>query len=168
MASWQNCKLAKWQVGKIASWQNGKLMKCQVNKMASWSIANWWNGKLEKWQVDKMASWQNGKLMKCQVNKMASWLNSKLIKWHIGKMASWQNVNLMKWLSAKFFVLVLLHLFACSEWNFEREKRKTSFPPFSWPPRFLKIRLGLYSKNVSLITLVWAMSKLWCHNYICW
>ncbi len=22
--------------------------------------------------------------------------------------------------------------------------------------------------NVSLITLVWAVSKLWCHNYICW
>jgi hypothetical protein len=51
---WQNGKLAKWQVGKMANWQNGKWAKWQVGKMASWQ-----NGRLAKWQVGKMASWQN-------------------------------------------------------------------------------------------------------------
>jgi hypothetical protein len=33
MASWQNGKLTKWQVDKVASWQNVKFTKCQVDKM---------------------------------------------------------------------------------------------------------------------------------------
>jgi hypothetical protein len=55
MASWQNGKLTKWQVGKMASWQNGKLAKWQFDKMAS----------------SKMAIRQNGNLTKCQVGKMS-------------------------------------------------------------------------------------------------
>ncbi len=44
MVSWQNGKLAKWQVGEMASWKNGQLSKWQVGEMASWQ-----NGKLAKW-----------------------------------------------------------------------------------------------------------------------
>ncbi len=36
MTSWQNDKLAKWQVGKMTSWQNDKLAKWQVGKMTIW------------------------------------------------------------------------------------------------------------------------------------
>ncbi len=56
--------LTKWQAEKIASWQNVKLTKCQVDKMAGCKIAIWHNGKLTKWQI------KNGKLTKSQVDKM--------------------------------------------------------------------------------------------------
>ncbi len=66
---------------EISSWQNGKLTKWQVDKMASW-----------KWQVEngklKMTSWkwqvENGNLMKQQVVKMGNWWNDKFINWQIG------------------------------------------------------------------------------------
>ncbi len=93
LCGWQNGKLIKWQVDKMASWQSGKLTKWLVEKMVSWE-----NGKLTKEQVDKTISWWNGKLTKWQVDKMASWQNGKLTKWQVDKMASWQNGNLTNWL----------------------------------------------------------------------
>jgi hypothetical protein len=51
MASWQNDKLANWQVGKMASWQNGKLAKWQVGEMA------FLNRKYLKMIVYETASW---------------------------------------------------------------------------------------------------------------
>jgi hypothetical protein len=48
VVKWQNVKLPKWQVDKMASRQSGNVAKLQ-------------NGKLPKWQVDKIAKWQNGK-----------------------------------------------------------------------------------------------------------
>ncbi len=48
MASWQNGKLAKWQVG------NGKSSNCQVGKMPCWL-----NFKFAKWQVGLMVRWPN-------------------------------------------------------------------------------------------------------------
>jgi hypothetical protein len=41
-------------------WQNDKLIKCQVDKMASWQ-----NVKLTKCQEDKMTRRQNGWLVEC-------------------------------------------------------------------------------------------------------
>jgi hypothetical protein len=47
MASWQNSKLAKWHVGKMACWQMASW------KMVSWQMASWQNGMLAKWHVGK-------------------------------------------------------------------------------------------------------------------
>ncbi len=71
MARLPNDKLTK-----MASWQNGKLVKWQVG--TSWLCL--WYDKWAKWQVGKMTNWWNNKLVKWQVGEMNSWWNDKLVK----------------------------------------------------------------------------------------
>ncbi len=66
MVSWQNGKLAKWQVDEMAICQDGKLTKGKLDEMANW---NWRNSILMNWQVYKRASWSN--FEKQQLYKMA-------------------------------------------------------------------------------------------------
>ncbi len=75
MASWQNGKLTKWQVDKMANRQNGKLTKWPsivestfVAKMALFNSANRHNGhfkiqcQYKKWQILKLfLGWQEKK-----------------------------------------------------------------------------------------------------------
>jgi hypothetical protein len=89
--SWQNCKLTKWWVVKMASWKNGESTKGELTKWRVDKMASWQNGKSTKWRVDKKVSWQNGELTKWQVDKMVSQQNGKSTKWQVFKMESRQN-----------------------------------------------------------------------------